>query len=218
MRLLLITQDLDVGGPSVSQLPDFQVHAVAFNQLDFDQIVWENYEIVVVVLPAEYLKPLTALIPMRPPKLPIVLMASDVDRPSRISALRLGVADYIDGCVDSEELGARLRSVVRRSKGHSGPEIRSGSISLNLETGMVHVDGAPVYLTRRERQILNMLALYQGTPVSGVALSQVLYGLDQVSESRAIRYHIFALRKKLRFGGRSKFYIENEIGRGYILP
>jgi len=57
---------------------------------------------------------------------------------------------------------ARIRAIVRRSKGHKQTVIVTGDLCVNLDTKMVEVGGARVHLTGKEYKILELLSLRKG--------------------------------------------------------
>ena len=58
-------------------------------------------------------------------------------------AFSVGADDFITKPFDSTELVARIKAIVRRSKGHSQPTLRVGALQLNLENREVLVSGEP---------------------------------------------------------------------------
>jgi two-component system cell cycle response regulator CtrA len=114
-------------------------------------------------------------------------------------------------------LVARIRAIVRRSKGHSQSVIQTGDVLVNLDTETVKVNGALVHLTNMEYQILELLSLRKGTPLSRENFLNHLYcGIDQ-PQANIIDVFVCKLRKKLTNASNGKNYIETICGRGYVL-
>ncbi len=114
---------------------------------------------------------------------------------------------------------ARILAVVCRSKGHSESVIRTGKLSVNLDTSTVEVDGQPLHLTGKEYGILQLLSLRKGTTLTKEMFLNHLYGgmgMDE-PELKIIDVFICKLRKKLASATEGENYIETVWGCGYVL-
>ena len=109
---------------------------------------------------------------------------------------------------------ARIRALVRRSKGHSESVIRTGAIEVNLDTRTAFVNGKPLHLTGREYGILERLSLSKGTTLSK---EQFLNHRMDEPELKIIDVFICKLRKKIAEATGGDDYIETVWGRGYVL-
>jgi two-component system cell cycle response regulator CtrA len=147
---------------------------------------------------------------------PILVVSGAVETPSRIRALDLGADDFVAKPFDVDELMARIRAIVRRSKGHSQSIIRTGELAVNLDAKTVEVDGVPLHVTRKEYEILELLSLRKGLPVSKEMFLDHLYGGLDEPDPRVIDVYVCALRKKLGTAC-GKEYISTLWGRGYRL-
>jgi two-component system cell cycle response regulator CtrA len=112
---------------------------------------------------------------------------------------------------------ARIQAVVRRSKGYSESVIRTGNVSVDLDSRTVQVDGQHVHLTGKEYGILELLSLHKGTAISKEMFLSHLYGGMDEPVLKIIDVFICKLRKKLSAATRGENYIETVWGRGYIL-
>ena len=111
---------------------------------------------------------------------------------------------------------ARLQAIVRRSKGFSQPSLNVGSLSLNLDSHDVSVDGQPVHLTGKEYSILELLVLRKGMVLTKEAFLNHLYGGMDEPEMKIIDVFICKLRKKLALAGAGNL-IGTVWGRGYMI-
>jgi len=68
---------------------------------------------------------------------PIIILSGLSDPEDKIKSLDIGADDYLTKPFDMNELVARVQSVVRRSKGHAQSVIRTGKLSVNLDTKIV---------------------------------------------------------------------------------
>jgi two-component system OmpR family response regulator/two-component system response regulator QseB len=128
---------------------------------------------------------------------PVLVLSARDAVPDRILGLDAGADDYVIKPVDLHELGARLRSLVRRSHGHAQEVLRSGSVELDTAARQVTMDGEVVALSTREYDLLLALMRNVGRVLSREQLEQQMYSWGLEVESNAIEVHIHHLRRKL---------------------
>ncbi|MBC7576293.1 MAG: response regulator transcription factor [Tardiphaga sp.] len=143
---------------------------------------------------------------------PILLLTALDDVKDRIKGLDSGADDYLGKPFDLDELGARVRAIVRRKEGRATPTLRYNGIVLDPATLTVKVDTRPVQLSRREFAILTTLLERPEAIRSKAELEERLYGWQEEVESNAIEVHIHHLRNKI---GRA--HVETVRGIGYRL-
>ena len=148
---------------------------------------------------------------------PVLILSGLSETDQKIKGLSTGADDYLTKPFDKRELIARIHAVVRRSKGHSESVIRTGKLTVNLDTGMVEVDGQPLHLTGKEYGILQLLSLRKGTTLTKEMFLNHLYGGMDEPELKIIDVFICKLRKKLAAATEGENYIETVWGRGYVL-
>ncbi len=128
---------------------------------------------------------------------PVLVLTARDAVPDRIRGLDLGADDYVVKPVDLHELGARLRSLVRRAHGQVQASLQCGGVMLDPATRQVSLDGAEVALSTREFDLLHSLMLGAGRVLSREQLEQQLYSWGYEVDSNAIEVHIHHLRRKL---------------------
>lgn len=128
---------------------------------------------------------------------PILVLTARDAIPDRILGLDLGADDYVVKPVDLHELGARLRSLVRRSHGQMQDTLACGEIVLEPSSRRVSLKGEPVLLSTREFDLLHVLMLNADRVMSREQLEQQLYSWGYEVDSNAIEVHIHHLRRKL---------------------
>jgi len=143
---------------------------------------------------------------------PILVLTARDAVPDRIRGLDLGADDYVVKPVDLHELGARLRSLVRRSHGQLQDPLSCGDLLLDPAGRQVTLKGEPVQLSTREFDLLHVLMLNAGRVLSREQLEQQLYSWGYEVESNAIEVHIHHLRRKL-----NAELIQTVRGVGYTL-
>ncbi|PSL17389.1 winged helix family two component transcriptional regulator [Shimia abyssi] len=148
---------------------------------------------------------------------PILILSGADDTDSKLKGFGFGADDYLTKPFHRDELVARIHAIIRRSKGHSQSVIKTGRIAVNLDAKTVDVDGAPVHLTGKEYQMLELLSLRKGTTLTKEMFLNHLYGGMDEPELKIIDVFICKLRKKLSEATDGANYIETVWGRGYVL-
>jgi DNA-binding response OmpR family regulator len=143
---------------------------------------------------------------------PVVLLTARDAVADRIAGLDGGADDYLGKPFDLDELGARIRAVVRRTAGRAVSCLEHGGIRLDLAGQTLAVDGQPVTLSRREFMVLSALMERPSVLRSKTELEERLYGWQEEVESNTVEVHIHNLRAKI---GRQA--IETVRGVGYRL-
>src|SRR3990167_3693154 len=90
---------------------------------------------------------------------PVLVLTARDAVPDRIRGLDLGADDYVVKPVDLHELGARLRSLVRRAHGQMQDVLRCGAVLLEPSARRVSLNDEPVALSTREFDLLHGLML-----------------------------------------------------------
>jgi len=148
---------------------------------------------------------------------PILVLSGTLEIESKVKALSLGADDYMTKPFHKDELIARLRAVIRRSKGHAQSLITIGDMVIDLDSKIVQVNGTRVHLTGREYQTLELLALRKGkTLTKDVFLSSLYGGMDEPG-AKIVDVFICKLRKKLAPATDGRHVIETVWGGGYVL-
>lgn len=144
---------------------------------------------------------------------PVLVLTARDRVEDRIAGLDSGADDYVVKPVDLGELAARLRALVRRSRGEAAPVLRIGGLELDPAAREVTYRGAPVELQAREFAMLHELMLNAGRVLSREQLVERLYAWGEEIESNAIDVHVHHLRRKL-----APEVIRTVRGVGYLLP
>ena len=150
-------------------------------------------------------------------KTPILILSGLNSLDDKIKGLGVGADDYLTKPFDKRELVARIQAIVRRSKGHSDSLIKTGKLTVNLDTRTVDIDGQPLHLTGKEYGILELLSLRKGTTLTKEMFLNHLYGGMDEPELKIIDVFVCKLRKKLTAATAGENYIETVWGRGYVL-
>lgn len=148
----------------------------------------------------------------------IVISARDATD-QKVAALDLGAEDYVTKPFDSEELLARLRVALRhRGMSEAAPKvIRRGELEIDLDQRIARRGGAEVHLTRKEHDVLAVLAANVGRVVTHQRILAAVWGGGEDARVEYLRIVIRNLRQKLEEPGKIGSVIANELGVGYRL-
>lgn len=125
----------------------------------------------------------------------------------------LGTDDYMTKPVDEMEMILRIKALLRRSKIAEEQKIVAGSTELIYDSFTVTVAGEPVFLPKKEFQILFKLLSFPGKTFTRQALMEEFWEMDSDSEARTVDVHINRLRE--RFRDNKDFEIVTVRGLGY---
>ena len=148
---------------------------------------------------------------------PVLVLSGLAGIDDKVRSLGFGADDYLTKPFHKDELVARIHAIVRRSKGHAQSVIETGDLKVNLDAKTVEIGGQRVYLTSKEYQMLELLALRKGSTLTKEMFLNHLYGGMDEPEVKIIDVFICKLRKKLLVASGGKNYIETVWGRGYAL-
>ncbi|QIZ37447.1 response regulator transcription factor [Saccharopolyspora sp. ASAGF58] len=131
---------------------------------------------------------------------PILIVTARTDTRARIHGLNLGADDYVVKPYDVGELIARIHAVARRSEPRRNPVTRTrraGPISVDVDTREVTVDEVPVQLTRKEFDLLAMLARQPGVVFTREQILSEVWSTHWQGSQRTLEVHVASLRAKL---------------------
>ena len=137
----------------------------------------------------------------------------------KVAALDLGAEDYVTKPFDGEELLARLRVALRhRGVAQTAPRIiRKGDLEVDLDQRIARRAGGEAHLTRKEHDVLAILAASAGRVVTHQRILAAVWGWGEDSRVEYLRIVIRNLRQKLEEPGAIGSVIANELGVGYRL-
>jgi DNA-binding response OmpR family regulator len=147
---------------------------------------------------------------------PVLIVTARGDVEDRIKGLNLGADDYLAKPFDLEELIARLRALIRRSRGQSSPLITIADLTIDSNARSVSRAGNEIALSAREYDLLYYLALNTGRVISKTELIEHIYSSDYEWDSNVIEVFISYLRTKIDKGFPLPL-IHTVRGAGYIL-
>jgi DNA-binding response OmpR family regulator len=147
---------------------------------------------------------------------PVLIITARGEVENRIKGLNLGADDYLAKPFDLDELIARLRALIRRSRGKPSPLLTVGDLTIDTNARTVSRAGIAIALSAREYAILVYLALNAGRVVSRTELIEHIYETDYEWDSNVIDVYISYLRTKIDKGYPAPL-IQTVRGAGYLL-
>lgn len=174
------------------------------------------YAVVILDLSLPKLDGLTLLKRLRQAgsKVPIIILTANASLDGRVAGLDSGADDYLAKPFEIAELEARIRALVRRGHDRAAPQISVGDLLFDGGTRQFSVAGEALALTPREHAVLEHLVMKVGTTVTKAALSDSVFGFDDVADPSAIEIYVHRVRKKLEG---SAVQIATLRGLGYLL-
>ncbi|HZO05648.1 MAG TPA: response regulator transcription factor, partial [Solirubrobacterales bacterium] len=153
------------------------------------------------------------------PDLGLVVCTSRSTVAQRVKGLRLGVDDWMTKPCHPEEAMARLEAAARRRRrgrpaAERGP-IVTGELEIRSDRYQAFVDGDSLDLTRREFELLHLLAEARGQVLEREAIYQRVWGYAMAHGDRSVDVFIRKLRQKLEKRSPSWAYIHTHFGVGY---
>ena len=218
MRLLIVEDDaaLARGMLKVFRSEGLAVDHVSRGQEALDVIKMEPYSAVILDLGLPDMDGLTVLKQIRHAHItvPILILTARDATMDRVNGLDQGADDYLSKPFAIEELEARVRALIRRGQGNPEPIVTLGALKLDRATGATYIGDKVLELTRRERSVLETLALRVGSVVPKTRLNADVFGYDDAVAPNALEVYVGRLRRKLEHSGIEILTVR---GLGYLL-
>jgi two-component system KDP operon response regulator KdpE len=149
---------------------------------------------------------------------PIIFLSAKNTDADKVIGLDMGADDYIPKPFNPEELSARVRAVLRRSLGTSGPGgmLRAADVEIDLDRRLVWKNGQMVSLTRTEWLLLQTLATNAGRVMLNAELLGKVWGPECRNDLQYLRVWISRLRRKLETDHTKPALIKTLHGIGYM--
>ncbi len=152
------------------------------------------------------------------PELGVIVCTGQSTVAQRVRALRLGADDWIGKPCHPEEVVARLEAVVRRRRSRLQADVgplTAGELEIRPDQFQAFVGGTSLELTRREFELLKLLAEAKGNVLEREAIYQRVWGYAMAHGDRSVDVFVRKLRQKLERGSPGWRYIHTHFGIGY---
>lgn len=149
---------------------------------------------------------------------PVILLTVKGHEDDKLQGFDLGADDYVTKPFSADELAARVRAVLKRSKPASeGPMdlYQFGNLEVNFSNHTAKANEDEVQFTALEFDILRYFIQHRGRTVSRKQLLRDVWGISGDITTRTIDRHVASLRKKIEPDPDNPSYIETVYGIGY---
>ena len=163
----------------------------------------------------DFLEKLTEAVP----GMGIVVVTGRSTVSQRVRGLRLGADDWVTKPCHPEEVLARVEAVVRRRKQATGRNdeapVVAGDLEIRADQFQAFAGGRSADLTRREFEVLQLLAHAEGKVLQREEIYQQVWGYTMAHGDRSVDVFIRKVRQKLEAASPAWHYIHTHFGVGY---
>ena len=189
--------------PRIEEFVAMRVHALVVDLALLGPHAWEFLERVEAALPG----------------MGIVVCTGRSSVAQRVRGLRAGADDWITKPCHPEEVLARVQAVVRRRKRadarvDAGPLV-AGELEIRSDQFQAFASGRSADLTRREFELLELLAQAEGKVLQREEIYQAVWGYAMAHGDRSVDVFVRKLRQKLEKVSPAWSYIHTHFGVGY---
>jgi DNA-binding response OmpR family regulator len=153
-------------------------------------------------------------------QVPIIMVTAKDSYEDKVEGLDAGADDYVTKPLSAEELAARVRAVLRRTKfpdETSQPTFYSGDMVIDFVRHQVSINGEDVHLSPTEYRILSYLVGNADKVVTPDQLLEKVWGKEYIGATHTLQVNIARLRQKLKDHIEEPKYILTRPGIGYMV-
>jgi DNA-binding response OmpR family regulator len=149
---------------------------------------------------------------------PIIMVTARTEDSDKIMGLEIGADDYIVKPFNPSEIIARIKAILRRVDKTSGGHrsvVNLKELVIDMDSNEVRLNGKPISLTRKEIDMLYLMASNPNKVFSRDNLLSSVWGYDYYGDSRTVDTHMTRLRAKLDKEDHPSWSIRTVWGIGY---
>ncbi len=152
-------------------------------------------------------------------QVPIIMLTARDEITDKVVGLELGADDYLTKPFHPQELVARAKALLRRTRQEPDQTavIRAGGLEIDLGRHEVRHGEARVQLRPKEFDLLTLLARHPGRVYQRTELLDLVWGYDFPGYTRTVDVHVQQVREKLAAAGVTDPTIDTVWGVGYRL-
>ena len=153
--------------------------------------------------------------------LPIIILSAKSEDTDKILGLNIGADDYVTKPFNILEIKARIKAIIRRTKGRKQEQpaertIVSGDMRIDLDSRRVFIGEREVNLTAKEFDLLELLITNPNKVFNRENLLNLVWGYDYPGDVRTVDVHVRRLREKIEASPSEPKYIHTKWGVGYF--
>jgi len=152
---------------------------------------------------------------------PIIMLTAKTGEEDVLKGFGLGADDYVTKPFGSEELMARVKAVLRRSRFPEEmprPPLTYEALSIDFESRRVSVNEEEVSLTVTEYKLLILLFTNVGRVLTHDYLLSRIWGEEYKGATHLLQVAVSRLRNKLSGAGKGRKLVQTKVGIGYFVP
>ena len=152
---------------------------------------------------------------------PIIVVSARSEDQDKVEALDAGADDYLTKPFSVDELLARLRAALRRSRTDENTAqaqesvYHNGDLTIDYAAGCAYMEGKEIHLTPIEYKLICVLAQNTGKVLTHNYILKEVWGSTLASDTPSLRVFMATLRKKIESNPSEPKYIQTHIGVGY---
>jgi two-component system OmpR family response regulator len=153
-------------------------------------------------------------------RLPVIFLTARDTQDDKVTGLTLGGDDYLTKPFGLEELAARIRTVLRRTRRDDagGPVLTFADIELDQDSYEVRRSGQPIELSPTEFRLLRYFMLNPGRVLTRARLLDHVWDYDFGGSSTVVSTYVTYLRRKLASDGPDLIHTQRAVGYSLRLP
>jgi two-component system OmpR family response regulator len=218
MRLLIVEDDPELRAALQTLLTQkgYVIDALASGREALNVLLTQEYDLAIVDLALPELDGLSLIRALRKQQrgVPILIITARDAVDDRVAGLDAGADDYLVKPFEMQELDARARALVRRSRADRAQAIRLGPLELTMGQPRIRLSGVSVDLTAREFALLELLAVRAGRVVNKNLIANRLARAGEALSDTAIEVAVHRLRRRLE---PYDLHVRTVRGFGYLL-
>lgn len=201
MKLLLAEDEMELSNALAAILKhnNYSVDTVYNGQDAYDYLIADDYDAVILDIMMPKMDGITVLKKAREKGItvPILILTAKSETEDKVAGLDFGADDYLSKPFSSKELLARIRAVTRRVSDLVCNTVILGNVTLDRARYIIKTESGMVKLANKEYQLMEILMLNPGRPISTERLMEKIWGYDSEAEINVVWSYICYLRKKL---------------------